>query len=97
MKQRQAGSTAGRSLVAAAGNCAQGKWIYEDGKAQFGHPPEFEHLRAVRADFHLCAGSILANAHGGDREAATASLKSALRRRSPPRKAGSARQGQIRA
>lgn len=77
-----AGETLEVGVVAADGNCALGKWIHGDGKAQFGHVPEFEQLRAVHAEFHLCAGSILADAHGGDKEAATASLKSALRRHS---------------
>ena len=77
-----AGETLEVGVVAADSNCTLGKWIHGDGKAQFRHLPEFEQLRAVHADFHLCAGSILSDAHGGDREAATASLKSTLRRHS---------------
>ncbi|MBI3095880.1 MAG: hypothetical protein HYY97_13520 [Rhodocyclales bacterium] len=69
-------------VVAADGNCALGKSIHGAGMAQFGHVPEFEQLRTGHAGFHLCAGGILADAHGGDMDAAMASLKSALRRHS---------------
>jgi hypothetical protein len=69
-------------VVAADSNCALGKWIHGDGKKEFGQMPEFEQLRAVHAEFHLCAGSILSDAHNGDKDSAAASLKSALRRNS---------------
>jgi hypothetical protein len=69
-------------VVAADSNCVLGQWIHGDGKAEFGRYPEFEQLRAVHAEFHRCAGSILADARSGNRDAAATALKSALRRHS---------------
>lgn len=66
-------------VVASDGNCTLGKWLHEDGKAQFGRTKEFNQLVLVHEDFHLCAGAILSDARSGKHEDATRALKASLR------------------
>ena len=77
---------AGETLNVAAGagdnNCALGHWIHGDGKRQFADYPEFVQLRKAHADFHLCAGGILSDAHDGNTVAASESLKKNFRHHS---------------
>ena len=71
-----AGETLNVATVAADSNCALGQWIHGDGKRAFADYPEYDQLRKVHADFHLCAGGILSDAHDGK----TAVAEDALRR-----------------
>ena len=50
--------------------CPLGKWIYDKGGATFGYSETFFDMKAHHADFHRCAGRVLAAAQAGDREAA---------------------------
>lgn len=77
-----AGETLSVAAVAADSNCALGKWLHGDAKAQFADYPEYALLRKVHADFHLCAGSILSDAHDGNIAAASDTLKKELRHHS---------------
>lgn len=77
-----AGETLSVATVAADCNCALGKWIHGDAKTQFTFYPEYAQLRRAHADFHLCAGSILSDAHDGNLDAATDALKKDFRRHS---------------
>lgn len=77
---------AGESLqvatVAADCNCSLGKWIHGDGKRQFSALPEFTLLKNAHSEFHLCAGSILSDAHDGEFDKASDALKRTLRHHS---------------
>jgi hypothetical protein len=77
-----AGEMLSMATVAADSNCALGKWIHGAGKAQFADYPEYAQLRRIHADFHICAGGILGNAHDGNTEAAAAALKKDFRHHS---------------
>ncbi len=50
--------------------CVLGKWLYNEGKGQFGHLPEFQNLVNLHQEFHTCAGRVLATAQEGDPEKA---------------------------
>jgi len=50
--------------------CPLGKWIYAKGGASFGYSETFFDMKAHHANFHRCAGDILANAQAGKKEEA---------------------------
>lgn len=77
-----AGETLNVATVAADNNCALGHWIHGDGHGRFGEYPEYAQLRKVHAEFHLCAGGILSDAHDGNTAAADESLKKNFRHHS---------------
>lgn len=77
-----AGETLEVGVVAADCNCALGKWIHGEAQARFSGNPEFDQLKSAHADFHLCAGSILSDAHEGNAQKAETELKVKLRRHS---------------
>ena len=60
-------------------NCFLGKWIYSEGKKQFGHLPEFEAARGAHADFHVSAGEVLFQHQIGNVEQAERLLKTKFR------------------
>jgi hypothetical protein len=55
--------------------CPLGKWIYDQGGEKFGFTETFFDVKAHHANFHRCAGSVLAAAQAGDKEQATALLR----------------------
>jgi len=77
-----AGETLSVATVAADSNCALGKWIHGAAKTEFAGYPEYAQLRKVHSDFHICAGSILSDAHDGNTAAASDSLKKNFRHHS---------------
>lgn len=77
-----AGETLSVATVAADNNCALGKWLHGAAKAEFAAYPEYAQLRKAHADFHICAGSILSDAHDGNAAAASDSLKKNFRHHS---------------
>jgi hypothetical protein len=60
-------------------NCFLGKWIYSEGKKQFGSLPEFEAVRSAHADFHVSAGEVLLHHQIGNVEQAELLLKTKFR------------------
>ncbi|MCK9380880.1 MAG: CZB domain-containing protein [Sulfuritalea sp.] len=46
--------------------CELGKWIHDRGAEMFGFSETFSDLKARHADFHRCAGGVLAAAQSGD-------------------------------
>ncbi len=77
-----AGESLNMATVAADTNCALGKWIHGDAKTKFADFPEYAQLRRIHADFHICAGGILGDAHDGNADAATNALKKDFRHHS---------------
>ena len=77
-----AGETLNVATVAADTNCALGKWLHGDAKTEFADYPEYAQLRKAHADFHICAGGILSDAHDGNMEAAGDSLRKNFRHHS---------------
>lgn len=77
-----AGETLSVAAVAADNGCALGHWIYGEGKTQFADYPEYVQLRRVHAEFHLCAGSILSEAHDGNATVANNALRKDFRHHS---------------
>lgn len=63
-------------VVSRDDQCALGKWIYRVGEQQFGNEDQFQKLRKNHADFHTCAGMVLALAKTGKKTDAQAYLKS---------------------
>ncbi len=56
--------------------CVLGKWIHGVGEHRFGDDDQFQKLRKDHADFHACAGMVLALAQTGKKADALAYLKS---------------------
>jgi len=56
--------------------CILGKWLYGPGKKLYSKLPEYEALRKIHAEFHLCAGDILVDHKAGNAESATKKLGS---------------------
>ena len=54
--------------------CILGKWLYGPGKQLYAQMPEYEALRQIHADFHVCAGDILLDHNNGNAAAATQKL-----------------------
>lgn len=54
--------------------CILGKWLYGPGKQLYSKLPEYEALRKVHADFHVCAGGILSDHNNGDAAIAASKL-----------------------
>ncbi len=50
--------------------CPLGKWIYQEGGEQFGYSETFFEMKVHHANFHRCAGSVLAAAQAGETEKA---------------------------
>lgn len=50
--------------------CPLGKWIYSRGGGEFGYSETFFDMKAHHANFHRCAGDILATAQAGEKEKA---------------------------
>jgi len=59
--------------------CVLGKWLYGPGKKNYSHLPEYEALRKIHADFHLCAGKVLVEFEKGDKLNAEKILKGTFR------------------
>jgi len=59
-------------------------WLrfHGDAKRQFAEYPEYAQLRKAHAEFHLCAGGILSDAHDGNTVAASDGLKRSFRHHS---------------
>lgn len=55
-------------IVASDDKCTLGKWLHHEAR-QFGDLEEFKELMNIHAEFHLKAGSILAECHRGEKEA----------------------------
>jgi len=47
-------------IIRQAEACSLGKWIEGSGNRHYGKLPAFRQLRASHADFHKCAGKVLA-------------------------------------
>jgi hypothetical protein len=60
-------------------HCVLGKWIYSDGKKYYGHLREYESMRTAHAEFHVCAGEVLAAHQMGDEALAHELLKTKFR------------------
>jgi hypothetical protein len=56
--------------------CVLGKWIHGMGGERFGHSDMFQRLQHNHAQFHVCAGKVLALAQEGKKEEAQDALKS---------------------
>lgn len=50
--------------------CPLGKWIYSRGGSDFGYSETFFDMKAHHANFHRCAGDVLAKAQAGRKEEA---------------------------
>jgi hypothetical protein len=50
--------------------CPLGKWIYSRGGGEFGYSETFFDMKAHHANFHRCAGNVLAAAQAGEKEEA---------------------------
>lgn len=59
--------------------CILGKWLYGPGKQKFSKLPEYEALRKIHAQFHLCAGEVLVKHESGDKAGATQILNGEFR------------------
>ena len=46
--------------------CVLGKWLYGPGKKNYSHLAEYEALRKIHAEFHLCAGEVLSEHEKGE-------------------------------
>jgi Chemoreceptor zinc-binding domain len=58
------------AVVSQDNQCHLGKWLYSEGKALYGHLPEYESVRKVHAEFHVCAAAVLEQHNlGNDLEA----------------------------
>ncbi|MEY4748018.1 MAG: hypothetical protein RIQ60_232 [Pseudomonadota bacterium] len=62
--------------------CVLGRWIYGQGRREFGHLPQFEELRISHADFHLVAGEVAHGVRSGRDEHARALLAGDYQRNS---------------
>lgn len=60
-------------------HCVLGKWIYSDGKKNYGHLQEYESARQAHAEFHECAGQVLTAHELGDATQAETLLKTKFR------------------
>jgi hypothetical protein len=50
--------------------CPLGKWIYDQGGERFGYSETFFEMKVHHANFHRCAGGVLAAAQAGDTDKA---------------------------
>lgn len=50
--------------------CPLGRWIHDKGAEMFGFSEAFSDLKARHAEFHRCAGGVLAAAQSGDKAGA---------------------------
>jgi hypothetical protein len=50
--------------------CPLGKWIYSRGGGEFGYSETFYDMKAHHANFHRCAGDVLAAAQAGETQQA---------------------------
>ncbi|HZV53723.1 MAG TPA: CZB domain-containing protein [Rhodocyclaceae bacterium] len=50
--------------------CPLGKWIYSRGGGEFGYSETFFDMKAHHANFHRCAGEVLASAQAGEKKKA---------------------------
>lgn len=63
------------AVVAKDNLCVLGKWLYGPGKQKFSKLPEYEALRQIHSEFHICASKVLQKHENGDEEAASRMLK----------------------
>lgn len=54
--------------------CDLGKWLYTEGRAVYGHTPEFVKLMGMHDDFHLVTSVVARIINGKDYEQAQAML-----------------------
>jgi len=59
--------------------CVLGKWLYGPGKKLYSHLPEYEALRKIHAEFHLCAGEVLVEFKNGHHSEASGILNGKFR------------------
>jgi len=59
--------------------CVLGKWLYGSGEKLYSHLPEYEALRKIHAEFHLCAGEVLVEFENGHTSAASKILNGKFR------------------
>ncbi|VAW63329.1 hypothetical protein MNBD_GAMMA09-535 [hydrothermal vent metagenome] len=57
-------------VVAQDSLCVLGKWLYGPGKKLYSQLAEFEALRKIHAEFHICAAEVLKAHEKGDSKAA---------------------------
>jgi hypothetical protein len=62
-------------VVSCDDKCPLGKWIYDKGGEHYGFTETFFDVKAHHAQFHRCAGAVLAAAQAGDKEKALALLR----------------------
>jgi hypothetical protein len=62
--------------------CMLGKWIHSDGKARFGHHPEYSKLVEEHAKFHQHAAQVVQAHQLGDTHLAQEILKSSFEEQS---------------
>jgi hypothetical protein len=67
------------AVVSQDNQCFLGKWLYSEGKALYGHLPEYEAARIVHAEFHVCAGEVLEQHRLGYDDKAEVLLKTKFR------------------
>jgi len=63
------------AVVSRDDQCPLGKWIHDKGGEKFGYSETFFDMKAHHANFHQCAGAVLAAAQSGDAAAATKLLQ----------------------
>jgi len=59
--------------------CVLGKWLYGPGKKLYSKLPEYEALRKIHADFHICAGEVLIEHEKGNMQKAKEILNGKFR------------------
>ena len=59
--------------------CVLGKWIYGPGKKKYSKLPEYEALRKVHQEFHICAANVLEKHENGEPKEATQILNGVFR------------------
>ena len=59
--------------------CVLGKWLYGPGKKLYSQLPEYEALRKIHAEFHICAGEVLVEHEKGNQDAASKILNGKFR------------------
>jgi hypothetical protein len=59
--------------------CTIGKWLYGEGKSLYAHLPEYEAMRKVHAERHMCAGVVLTEHQVGNKDYAELLFKTKFR------------------
>ncbi len=67
------------AVVSQDNQCFLGKWLHSEGKALYGHLPEYQSARQAHAEFHVCAGEVLEQHRLGYDDQAAVLLKTKFR------------------